>query len=267
MTAFSSAQFPTLFRNSWTTRGLARSIESIDTDGLCREYNGLTAVAPSRPGTGKRYFVCHDGCPRAKNPQNPSEKHLAIALWHLKSLPTQLGVSKLRLLDYEFPLKASRSDKGLGEVDLLGTTDKGRLVVVELKVQSKDKPRADSPIHALMEGLRYAAVVQANQGAIAGEAKDRFAVKLSNDPPIVQILAPEDWWQSWCHMPRRTRKAAGSWELAFLELAKHLESRLGISVECAELLDVRLADVHWNASRPCLPTPPTAAPVNLELGP
>ena len=264
MTAFSPKSFPTLFRDRWTTSCLAQSIEGIDTDGLCREYDGLMAVAPSR----RCYFVRHDGRPRAKRPDNPSEKHLAIALWHLKSLPTHPGVSQLRLLDYEFPLRASRSDSKLGEVDLLGTTDKGRLAVLELKVQSKSKPRADSPIHALMEGLRYAAVVQANQDAIAGEAQDCFAVKLSNDPPIVQILAPEDWWQSWCHMPlpRRTRNVAGSWELAFLELAKRLECRLGITVECAELLDVRLANIRWDDSRPCLPAPPTVAPVNLELG-
>lgn len=29
----------------------------------------------------------------------------------------------MRLLDYQVPLLASRSDTGLGEVDLLGTTD------------------------------------------------------------------------------------------------------------------------------------------------
>lgn len=266
MTDFSSRQFPTLFRKRWTTSGLAQSIAGIDVDELCREYDALRVAAPSRLDTDKCYFVGHSGRIHPKNPENASEKHLAIALWRLKSLPTRPGVSRLRFLDYQFPLKASRSDGGLGEVDLLGTTDGGRLTVVELKVQSRSKIRVDTPIRALMEGTRYAAVVQANQGAIAREATDCFEFALSNEAPIVQILAPEDWWESWCNMPRSTRNVAGRWESAFLELACHLQARLGITVECVALLNTGLADLRWDADGPCLPRSPTLSPMILERG-
>ena len=190
MSDFSSRQFPILFPKRSTTTGLADSIVGIDVDALCREYDQLTKAAPSRSARHKRYFVGHDGRPQAKYPGSPSEKHLAIALWRLQAQWPWAGGGLLRLLDYQFPLKASRSDTGLGEVDLLGATDQGRLVVIELKVRRKDGSRGDTPLLALMEGLRYAAVLHANHRAIAAEARKRFAISVSEDPPIVQILAP-----------------------------------------------------------------------------
>ena len=209
MTDFSSRQFPILFPKRSTTTDLAVDIQRIDVVDLCREYDQLRKAAPSRSARIKRYFVGHDGRPQAKYPGSPSEKHLAIALWRLKAQWPRAGGGWLCLLDYQFPLKASRSDTGLGEVDLLGATDHGRLVVTELKVRRKDGSRGDTPLLALMEGLRYAAVVHANHRAIASEARERFAIHVSVEPPIVQILAPEDWWRGWCDMACSTRLAAG----------------------------------------------------------
>ena len=166
----------------------------------------------------------------------------------------------LRLLDYQFPLKASRSDTGLGEVDLLGATDRGCLVVTELKVRRKDGPRGDTPLLALMERLRYAAVVHANHRAIAAEAREHFAIHVSVEPPIVQILASEDWWRGWCDMACSTRLAAGQWEPKFLELSAQLEARLGIVIECASLQGISLADASWDGRGPRLgQTPPVSA--------
>ena len=115
-------------------------------------------------------------------------------------------------------------------VDLLGTTDQGRLVVIELKVRRKDGSCGDTPLLALMEGLSYAAVVQANHRAIAVEARESWSMNVSEEPPIVQILAPEDWWRGWCDIVGSTRRDGGRWEPAFLELAAELEARLGIVV-------------------------------------
>jgi len=199
-------QFPILFGRHNEITGLVDAIRTIDVDALCGEYCRLRREAPCRTAQGKRYFVGHDGCPSAKNPCNPSEKHLAIALWRLGARWPRVGGDRMRLLDYEFPLKASQSDAGLGKVDLLGATDRGHLVVVELKVRPKNGASGDTPLRALMEGLRYAAVVHANHRAIAAEARECFAVHLSEGPPIVQIVAPEDWWRRWGDMVGRTRK-------------------------------------------------------------
>ena len=162
MSGFSARHFPILFSKRSATKDLAGSIEGINVDALCAEYDRLKEAAPSRSARGKRYFVGHDGRPQAKYPGRPSEKHLAIALWNLEVRWPRDDIGWMCLLDYQFPLKASKSDTGLGEVDLLGATGEGRLVVIELKVLRKNDSRGDTPLLALMEGLRYAAVVHAN---------------------------------------------------------------------------------------------------------
>ena len=267
MTDFSSRQFPILFSERSTTTDLAVDIQRIDVVDLCREYDQLRKAAPSRSARNKRYFVGHNGRPQAKYPGSPSEKHLAVALWRLKAQWPRAGGGWLRLLDYQFPLKATRCDTGLGEVDLLGATDQGRLVVIELKVQRKNGSRGDTPLLALMEGLRYAAVVHANHGAIAAEARERFAIHLSAEPPIVQILAPQDWWRGWCDMARSTRRAAGQWEQNFLDLSAELEHRLGLVIECMSLQGTSLADITWDGRAPCLGQTPPMHPVCLDGAP
>ena len=259
-------QFPILLGTHNKITGLADTIRKIDVDvdALCWEYCRLRREAPHR----KRYFVGHDGCLSAKNPGNPSEKHLAIALWRLGARWPRAGGGRMRLLDYEFPLKASQSDVGLGKVDLLGATDQGRLMVVELKVRPKSGALGDTPLRALMEGLRYAAVVHANHRAIAAEAREHYAIHLSEAPPIVQILAPDDWWRGWCDMGRSIRKAAGEWEPSFLGLSAALEARLGIVIECASLLQgVGLADVRWDGCGPHLARTPAMHRVRLGGAP
>ena len=268
MTDFSSRQFPILFPNKRsTTTGLADSIVGIDVGALCREYDQLTKAAPSRFARHKCYFVGHDGRPQAKYPDSPSEKHLAIALCRLEAQWPRAGGGWLRLLDYQVPLKASNSDTGLGEVDLLGATDQGRLVVIELKVRRKDGSRGDTPLLALMEGLRYAAVVHANHRTIAAEARKCFAISVSEDPPLVQILAPEDWWCGWCDIAGSTRRAAGRWEPKFLELSAELEARLGIVIECMSLQGIGLADVAWDGHGPHHGKTPTMHRVCLDGAP
>ncbi len=260
-------EFPILFGSHNKITGLAKAIRRIDVDALCGEYCRLRREAPCRTAQDKPYFVGHDGHPSAKNPGNPSEKHLAIALWRLGARWLRVGGDRMRLLDYEFPLKASQSDAGLGKVDLLGATDRGRLVVVELKVRPKNGARGDTPLRALMEGLRYAAVVHANHRAIAAEARECCDIDVSKEPPIVQILAPEDWWLGWCDMVGSTRKKVGEWEPRFLGLSAALEARLGIVIECASLQGISLADVRWDGCGPCLDQTPAMHRICLDGAP
>ena len=259
-----SEYFPILFGKHNKTTDLADAIRTIDVGALCGEYDRLRRKAPCRTTQDKRYFVGHDGRVQAKIPSNPSERHLAIALWRLKAQWPRVGGGWMRLLDYEFPLQASNLDTGLGKVDLLGVTDRGRLVVVELKVRRKISSRGDTPLLALMEGLRYAAVVHENHRAIALEARECFNTHVSEEPPTVQILAPADWWCGWCGMVDSTRRKAGEWEPRFLDLSADLEVRLGIVIECASLEGITLADVRWDGCGPRLEHTPAMEPRELE---
>jgi hypothetical protein len=65
-----------------------------------------------------------------------------------------------------------------------------------------------------MEGLRYAAIVEADLEAIASEAHRRFGVKISGEPPIIALLAPRAWWRGWIDTP-----AAGAWSARPNELS------------------------------------------------
>ena len=263
MTTSYSQRFPTLFQDGWNATGLADDIRKIDTNALADEYMALRETAPSRSAKGLPYFGTRHGRVRAKAPASPSEKHMAIALWRLGATWTRPDGGWFRLLDYQTPLRASRSD-GLGEVDLLGGTDEGRMAVVELKVKRRPGSQDDTPLLALMEGLRYAAVLDANRSRVCRDAKRYLDAHLIPRTPLVQILAPEAWWLGWCRMGPETRRDAGDWEPRFLELTSALEARIEISVECVSIQNAGLADISWDRRGPLLESAPPLRPVHLD---
>lgn len=258
MTGFRSSDFRILFEDGSykRTKGLATTIASLSLNrkGLFDEYERLRGSAPRRSETDKRYFVGHDGVissPGCGSESNRGEEHLALALWNQdKPWPRSHPVDGwLRLIDYQFPLKARQSDQGIGKVDLLGITDRGRLTVIELKVKPRSAGnRGDTPLLALMEGLRYAAVVEANRDVIAREAKVLFERDITKEPPIVQILAPLAWWKGWLELAGSTRRAAGEWEPAFARLTADIEEgRLSVPVECVALDDIGDGGITYGA--------------------
>ena len=151
--------------------------------------------------------------PSTTRDSNRREEHTAIALVNLGRRWALPDGGWFRLLDYQVPLKARQADSRIGKIDLLGVTDRGRLMVIELKVVGPNGSRTDAPPLALMEGVRYAAIVEANLEDIAGEVERRFGAKVARLPPVVQLLAPEGWWRSWLEL-----RAAGTWGPAFARL-------------------------------------------------
>lgn len=264
MSAFDMDEFRMLFAGRWTATGLADAISGIDRDELINEYREAIRRAPSRADRGKSYFVdSRTGHLSGADSSNRFEEHLAIALWNLGGDWPRPGGGRTRLLDYQFPLKSRQQDR-VGKVDLVGVTEAGRLVVIELKVKPKGQnDRGVTPVRALMQALGYAAIAHANRAAIAAEAKERFDAAISGDPPIVQLLTPKAWWKGWTEMVKPTRNAAGAWEPAFAELIQDVRRQLGVGVECLALADVGPANIgsgpdgRW----PCLPRAPALCPV------
>ena len=244
---------PLLFAGKWNARRLAQTIGAVDRRELYAEYQSLVRYAPRRADRDKRYFVAgHDGVPSSGRGSNRFEEHCAIALFNLgKPWPCAHG-GQFRLLDYQFPLKARQGDAGIGKIDLLGVTDKGRLMVIELKVKP-DSGRGEAPPAALMEGLRYAAIVQANLDAIANEANARFGVRVSNEPPMILLLAPPAWWHGWQAL---SHTVAGNWQSAFNALIQDVQNNIGVTIGCAELQGGKLA-MGLNGQKPKLDPAPT----------
>ena len=238
MSNFSIDDYEILFKKDWHTTRLAEDIAKIDRKALCDEYKQLVENAPRRSAKQK-YFVGHDGKISSSEESNRHEEHLAVALWNLERRWPRPDGGWFRLLDYQIPLKAQQSDQGIGKVDLLGVTNQGQLMVIELKVKPDgDRNRGETPVKALMQGLRYAAIVKANREQIAGEAKRCFGVNVAAERPLVQLLAPQDWWEGWLNMAGSTRKVAGYWEPEFAQLVRDVEMQLCIAVECMELDDL-----------------------------
>ena len=212
--------------------GLALSIAEIKPEALCAEYKRLIECAPRRSA----YFGNHTGVPSGSRKSNRYEEHLAMALWNMRGSwpPPEKGL--FCLLDYQFPLQASSADEGIGEIDLLGLKENGRLMIIELKVDQRQDSNNETPLAALIQGLRYSAIVQANQDRIAKEVKSQCHVSVVTEvPPVVQIIAPEAWWKSWMQPAPITRRATGEWEQALEELAHKIEKLCGISIEWAAI--------------------------------
>ena len=222
--------FPILFHRNWRARGLDKAVAAVDPMQLCAEYTALRRCAPRRWLAGKQYFVGHSGVPSTTRDSNRREEHTAIALVNLGRRWAHPEGGWFRLLDYQVPLKARQTDSRIGKIDLLGVTDRGRLMVIELKVAGLNGGRTDAPPLALMEGLRYAAIVEANLEIIAGEAERRFGAKVARLPPVVQLLAPEGWWRSWLEL-----RAAGIWGPAFARLIAAVEAQTGLIISCMAL--------------------------------
>lgn len=252
---------------NWPTTGLALAIDSIERGVLVEEYEEARRSAPRRHSRGKRYFVDgHDGRLSGVAPSGRFEEHLAIAIWRYQDMRwPRPGGGWFQVLDYQFPLKDAGNARDA--VDLFGVTDGGRLVVVELKVAPLSG-RGASPMAALMQGLRYAAAVDVNCESIGQEATARFEIPpISQEPPVVQILAPKAWWRGWTRLGKSTRRKAGSWELSFASLVNDIEDRIGITVECLALNDIRKVDLYEKPEMPGLPNPPSWHTVQLSGSP
>ena len=264
---FRKSHFPILFKKPWNVKGLADAIASVNPNQLRAEYRALVECAPHRADRGKTYFVCgHDGILSSGVYSNRCEEHYAIALWNLKTTwPRFLRGDTFSLLDYQVPLKAKQTDDAIGKIDLVGVTSQGRLMVIELKVKT-GKGRGDAPPVALMEGLRYAALVEANHHAIAKEAGERFGITLAKGSPIVQLLAPMEWWDGWLELGSQSRSVSGDWETAFARLIRGVEAEIGVTVECRALEDAQLT-MGLNGQAPTLDRVPALYPVRPDESP
>ena len=230
-----SQDLPLLFQRDWPRRALDRQIGDIDTIDLCREYEQLVLDAPRRDPGGKNYFVGHNGIPSSTSGSNRREEHIAIALVNMRRRWPLPDGGWFRYIDYQVPLKAKRNDQGIGKIDMIGLSDRGRIIVIELKVIGESGGISDPPPTALMEGLRYAAMVEANHGQIKTEIEQKYGLKVADERPAVLVLAEQNWWKSW-----RDISAAGDWGPQFRSVADAVERQLGVSIEFGALENCNL---------------------------
>ena len=205
----------------------------IDPGDLATAYASVRNSAPRRHDRNKSYFVDHAGLTTRSNNSNRREEHLALALWRASQTGTPMVLPSgetLEILDYQTPLKARQSDKGVGKVDLFGLIDGCRSAVIELKVRPSTSGYGDTPLRAYLEALAYCAIVEANASEIAGDASTRFNKSVDDRSPALVVMAPQDYWEGYLKHPK-----SGQWWPNLSNLASEIDNSLGLKTHFLSL--------------------------------
>ena len=210
-------------------RGLAEVLASFETDHLVDGYGEVLRLAPRRPRNGKEFFVERETrLIRRKDPKS-TEDLLEMALVNSHAqLPTRSG--DVTVLMRQFPLFSSGSRKGVRAVDLVGHHEH-RFWVIELKAQPSDV-YGESPARALLEGLIYAAVVEANNIEVAEELRVKFDLEHRHPRPGIMIAAPSAYWRKWTPTP-----VTGEWWIQYTRLAAELSESIDTPIAITDIGD------------------------------
>jgi hypothetical protein len=204
-------------------------------------YETELANAPKRAEVGKKYLM-KVKLPDRRRP-NKDEEHLSLALLkHCRDSGEGLPLPQLGTLDLlaaQVPLVTASVDrslgdadpnKGVGKIDLLGVGPEDRLVVVKLKFAAPGATRGgtgDTPLRALLDGLAQAAIASANRESLASELTDALGRGLSDQPPVLALIASPRYWEL-CR--KREAQKGAAWIREMERLARDVEESIGVQV-------------------------------------
>lgn len=167
----------------------------------------MRANAPRR--TQGYYSANRSGVTSSGAFTNRVEERLAVGLRRRGELALPNG-ERLRLLDYQTPLKSVHADNGIGKIDLLGLDAEGTLAVVDLKVEGNAEDRRI----ALLEGLIYAAIIEANIAQVAKEFGDAHGQPIVPARPRLLVIASSAYWSDVRAYPSNSDLAELTGEIA-----------------------------------------------------
>jgi len=205
---------------------------NLNIDEVCGEYRKLRdEEAPERLNP---YFIdTHTGVPSSGRASNRREEHLAMAIFnasHDGKLFTLPNGRNIKFIDYQTPLKAKRSDKGIGKVDIFGVIDENLPSVIELKIEGQGRRSGDTPLRALLEGLAYCAIIEKNISKIRKEALSKFDLDLLAIAPVLIIMAPEEYWKRFLQ-----KRSAGAWLPVLNNIIELLSSELYLDIHMVSI--------------------------------
>jgi hypothetical protein len=221
------------------SKGFREAAERLTGEGLAELYQQEVANAPKRYDADKKFLLGQKGvAPRGGKSGKPHE-HLSIALVNRfraagegLDLPAAPAGDTFDSLGYQVPLKIRQSDPDprIGKIDLVGAVPEKRLAIGILKFVPPTATRGstgDTPLRALLEGLAYTAIVQANRNEVIAEIDSVYERKLSDDPPVLIILGNTRYWEL-CR--KREAQKGAAWINQMERLAQEVDENLGIEV-------------------------------------
>lgn len=230
------------------SKGFREAAARLTGESLAEMYQQEVANAPKRYEADKKFLAGQKGnAPRGGRSGKPHE-HLSIALVNQfrsrgegLDLPQAPAGDTLDSLAYQVPLKVRQTDpdKRIGKIDVIGVIPEDRLALVTIKYVAPTATRGstgDTPLRALLEGLAYTAIVQANRKEILGEIDAAYGRKLSDEPPVLILLGNNRYWEL-CR--KREAQKGAAWINQMERLAQEIEENLDIGVR---YLSIKLQD-------------------------
>ncbi|MEE8580606.1 MAG: hypothetical protein V3T33_03360, partial [Myxococcota bacterium] len=253
-------------------REFGQAAAGLTGQALAAHYRLELESAPSLHALDRKYLAGHSKRTPSDRRPGRDEEHLAMALLaHCQANGEGLVLPEggtLQLLDHQVPLVAPPSGrdghetdlhKGIGKVDLLGLGPENQLAIAKLKFVAPEATRCgtgDTPLRALLEGLAKAAIVEANRAALQAEIRERSDRALSEDPPMLLLIASPRYWRL-CR--KREAQKGAAWIKQMERLAREIGEEIGVQVRYLGL-ELR-GDPGWSytESGPVLDAPPTLA--------
>ena len=219
--------------------GFRLAAAELDGPKLVEAYRTEKANAPRLHDDGRKYFVSRSGKPATERRRNKDEEHVGQALIRYcegrgQGLPFPDDEWTLTPLDYQVRVKTGPLDepatKGIGRIDLIGVTSEERLAVIKMRVLEPGATRCgvgDTPLRQLLEGLTYTAIAEANQEALRSEIAERFGRTISEEPPLLILLASQSYWKL-CR--KREAQKGAAWIKEMERLAEVIGAEVGPTV-------------------------------------
>lgn len=160
-----------------------------------------------------------------------------MALYNRNEIELASG-GRIRIIDYQVPLKSARADRGVGKIDLLALMEHGALAIVELKVANNKEDRRVG----ILEGLAYSAILEANMSVVANEITKRYGYEVRHCRPEIFLVAPPAFWANSGFPPTER----------LIELAAEIGQRGSLSISLMSLENIVSFDRGLNGSKPML---------------
>ena len=240
-----------------SAKGFREAAAALTADVLKADWEAELQAAPRRAAVGKKHLVAANRKLAASRRPGRDSEHAALALvaWAREGaalpmpddegtfLPLHAGVA-LKTAPADRETGAEDPNWGVERLDLVGVGPDDRLAVAPMRFLAGDAKRVgtgDTPLRLLLEGLAFAAMVQANREPLVEELRARSDVSIAEGLPVLLLVGSPRYWEL-CR--KREGQKGAAWIRELERLAREIGEGIGLPVR---FLCLRLeGDPGWS---------------------